>query len=375
MQKINYVCFGNASGYSQAAQDTILALHNKYDIRIQYIFPNTVQRSGISKERTRLFKSLQDKPFDKDSIQIFHCIPSLQRQFEKQRCRINIGFATFETFDPPNNGRAGWVHLLNKNEGIICPSRFNEKIFKHAGVIKPIFYLPHVCDTNIFNDKVEPIEKRDIFTFLFFADWRVRKGYRVLIEAWCKEFSNRDKVQLVFKTSKTEKAKATIDHIIKEIGFSKNKIAPIIFEKRTFDEKELPRFLKSVDCLVSPTRGEGFGLPGLQCMFLKVPVIITDFSGCQDYANEETACLLKPKGYELINDSLDGLPQFRNKKWPIITVRDTQIAMRDAFENYGKFKNRADFAFNYVNNNFTYSNLVRKFNSIVEKFNNAKILS
>jgi len=371
MQRINYVCFGNASGYSQAAQDMILAIHRsgKYDVRVQYIFENTVRRQGTTSERTRLFKSLQEKQFNKDCYQIFHCIPSVQNNFKKQPANKTIGFATFETFNPPNDGKAGWIHKLNKNDGVICPSRFNEKIFRHAGVSKPIFYIPHGCDTDLYNKDVEPLEKHDRFTFLFFSEWRLRKGYKVLLEAWARAFRPTDNVQLIIKTSNNKAAKASscVKHIVKEIGFAQDGIAPVRFEKRIFDEEQLPRFIKSADCLVSPTRGEGFGLPGLQCMFLKVPVIITNFSGCQDYANKETATLLEPSGFELITGGLDALPQFRDKKWPIVTVADTIKAMRGVFENYDNAKKKADSAYDFVMDRFTYDHVFAHFDNMMHQ--------
>lgn len=376
MYKINYICFGNASGYSQAAQDTIMALHQsgKYDVRVQYIFENSVRRAGASVERTNLFNQLSEKRYDKDCVQIFHCLPSVQRQLIHKRtanrdAKVNIGFATFETFDPPNNGTAGWVHLLNKNDSVICPSKFNVKVFKNAGVISPIHYIPHACSTELYNDSVEPMIKRDKFTFLFFADWRVRKNYQVLFESWLREFRPSDDVQLLVKTTKINLAKTTYQHIQKQLGYDGSNSAPVIFENQIFDEKELPSFLRSVDCYVSPTRGEGFGLPGLQSMFVKVPVIITNFSGCQEYANEDTATLLEPRGFELVSNAMDNLPQFRNKKWPIITVEDTKKAMRHVFENYDLAQKKSDVAYDYVKNNFAYQNITENFDKMMENIN------
>ena len=114
----------------------------------------------------------------------------------------------------------------------------------------------------------------------------------------------------------------------------------------------MPSFIKSADCLVAPTKGEGFGYPGLQCMAMGVPVIVTDHSGCQDYANEETAILLKVNGFVLCSD-MDNIPQFRNKKWAFIEVKSIRNAMRHAVTYRDETKIRAKFAQNYVSDKFS----------------------
>ena len=64
MIKLSYVCFGNHSGYSQAAQDTILALNRngQYDIRLQFVLNTKLGKAGLSDERYKLFSSLMKKP-------------------------------------------------------------------------------------------------------------------------------------------------------------------------------------------------------------------------------------------------------------------------------------------------------------------------
>ena len=89
---LNWVCFGNNSGYSQAAQDYILSLEKsgKYDVRVQFLFEKLVQRKGMTEGRWNYFQDLCKKPADKDRIQIYHCIPNAQRH--TPRLKRNIGF-------------------------------------------------------------------------------------------------------------------------------------------------------------------------------------------------------------------------------------------------------------------------------------------
>ena len=353
--KLQYCCFLNNSGYSQAAQDYILSLYgsNKYDIKL-HIFGK--MSSSIGDKRKSIFSDMINKD-NKNRINVCHCIPPMQRRISKND--KNIGFGIFETFSPPEN----WISILEQNEAIITPSFFNQKIFAHTRIKKPIFYIPHCFDVNIYNDNVIPLEKYNKFTFLFFGSWRKRKGYPQLIEAYLNEFDEKDDVQLIIKTDKYNNAINYIEKIKNQFNKSKG-FSPILFEKSILDEVQLPRFLKSVNCLVSPNLGEGFGLPGLQCMSLRIPIIITDFSGCQDYAKEETSLLLRKDGF-ILHSNMDKIPQFRNKKWAFISVKKIRESMRYAINNYNELKLKANNGYEFVHNNFNYNNIEEKFTEMI----------
>jgi len=352
--KINYCAFLNSSGYSQAAQDLILALYKskKYNISLS-TFPGGNRSSSISSNKRKIFSEMEKINKDKDAIQIFHCIPTIQKRISKNK--KNIGFATFETFSPPFD----WINILNTNDAIISPSEFNYKIFSHERIKKPIFYIPHCLDVDIFNEDVFPMKKFDKFTFLFFGTWKKRKGYEVLIEAWLNEFSSLDNVQLVIKTDRVVEAKKYIEevkkHFIKDKGFS-----PIIYESNIIEDYKLPSFLKSFDCLISPGYGEGFGLPGLQCMSLGVPIITTNFAGSKDYANNETATLIEPKGF-IFKKDMDGIPQFKDKKWAFVDRKDVQNKMKEVFENYSVAKEKSKLGIELVKTKFNYAKIENMF--------------
>lgn len=366
MHVLDYACYLNASGYSQAAVDTILALDEsgKYDIRIS-CFHKMPIKSAFSPSTLEKIEKMLKKPSNNDAIRVFHCIPDQQSRFD--RLKRNICFATFETYDPPEH----WIKILNRFDAVICPSFFDYKIFAHAGIFKPLFHIPHCLNTNIWNENVIPIKKYDRFTFLFFGAWKKRKGWTQLIEAWCREFKPSDNVQLLIKTDKSDIAERDIGRIVHNLGLQKKDIAPILYEKNIFDDNKLPSFFKSVDCYISPTLGEGFGLPGLQCMAIKVPVIITNFSGCQDYAKNDLCYLLEPTGF-LLHESMDGIPQFKNKKWPRIEVKTIQNAMRHVINDKEGIQQKIQNSYKYIQSNFSYQEIVKKFDDIMEIIDSGK---
>ena len=366
---LNYVLFGSSTGYGQSAQDMVFSLINsgKYDIRIEVLFKNKPDYRGMTDDRKNIMESLRLKPLSKDMIQVLHCIPPIQRHASK--LAKTIGWGLFETFSPPNGAKSGWINILNKNDAIATPSHFDYKVFAHEKLTKPLYRVPASIDTNLFNTNVEPLVKRDKFTFLYFGTWRKRKGYPELLETWYRNFSSKDGVQLLIKTDKTEHAMSYVRKIKHDLGFDKKDIAPILFENKVLDEIELPRFFKSVDCLISPTRGEGFGLPGLQCMALGIPIIITDFSGCQDYATEDTCTLIKPAGFVLV-PSMDGLPQFSQCKWPYITTGEIGNKMQYVLNNFGIVQKKAEYAANFVSKEFSYEQSAEKFDQMIREVYN-----
>jgi glycosyltransferase involved in cell wall biosynthesis len=356
---IQYCAFLNGTGYSASSQNYLLALKDNYNIKL-HIFGGKSSRAAISDNTYGLFMKMKQKEKEEGGILIYHCIPTIQRRYKKREdFSKTIGFATFETMDPPDR----WIEILNKNDAVIAPSLFNYSSFAHSKLKTPVHYIPHCINMEVYNMDVVPMRTFDKFTFLFLGTWRNRKGYKVLLEAWLREFTDRDNVQLVIKTDKTQEAIKYVKKIQEQLGITKG-VAPILFEDKVFNEEELPRFIKSFDCFVLPTAGEGFCVPGLQCMALGVPVAITNFSGCLDYANKDTATLIEHDGFILHRD-MDRIPQFRNKKWAFVSVKKVRETMRYVVDNKKEVENKAKYAYNYVREKFNYNKIENYFREML----------
>jgi len=180
-----------------------------------------------------------------------------------------------------------------------------------------------------------------------------------------KEFDRHDGVTLTIKTDKTAKASVYINNILSDMKYKKKDIAPILLESNIYDENGLPEFLKKFDCLVVPTMGEGFLLPGIQCMAVKVPVLITNCSGCQEYAKNNLATLFEPTGY-ILKESMDNYPQFSRKKWAYLTIDEIRKKMRYVVENKNVVDAKAEIAYKFVRENFSYKVILEKLNNILE---------
>jgi len=321
-RKIDYYCFLGTSGYATAAKYYISALKNKWDIKI---IPLDFNRIRATRR--------------KDTIDIYHCVPHLYHRFK--RSRPSIGFATFENIKVPDS----WISLLKENNVIVSPSKFNQKSFPTSE------YFPHCLDMSLWNKKIGPIIKRSSFTFLFLGTWKKRKGYELLLQAFSEEFKHDKRVKLLIKTSG------------KKPSFFGERIEIVT---KNIPENQMPKFIKSADCLVSPTLGEGFGLPGLQAMAVEVPVIISDWSGCQDYANEKTAFLLHPASFKKIS-RLDDVSQYKDLEWPVFSMEELKEKMRIVVEDKRLRAEKAQKAYDFVHERFSFDVVRKRFEEIVTK--------
>jgi glycosyltransferase involved in cell wall biosynthesis len=358
MRKLSYVCFTNFSGFAYAAKCNIEALLPYYDISVSSL--DFGFNKKINSHNYDELVKLAQKPFDVTCVQVFHCLPDFQRRF--RHTASTIGYGTFETTDPPKR----WVEHYNvKNKALVVPSLFNLKIFKEAGVKIPIFYIPHCLDFNKYNLQVIPTFKSTKFRFLFMGAWKERKGYEILLNAFYEEFKADENVELVLKTNAIYGAKPELAILRAQKIANLGKYPEVKIDCNLLDDSDLPGYIKSFNCLVAPHSGEGFGLPGLQAMAVGVPIIITNYSGCQDYANTETAILLEPEGF-VEKPCLDGVPQFLHSSWAYISVSQVREKMRKVYSDSTLCQEKVLKAYEFVKDRFNYERCYRDFEEMLK---------
>lgn len=353
---IIYSSFLNATGYGQSARDYIFALHslNKYNISLDCF--GVLDKKPITEDQFSVLNRMKDNNLGSNSVKIFHCLPELQNR--KSRCHANISLVVYETYDPPSY----WTSILNKSNAVIVPSWFNYELLNHSGLKVPLYRIPHCLDFDKYNINVTPSNSYSEFTFLFFASWKDRKGGEELIEAYFEEFDKNDNVRLVLKTN-VQKARKYVSQL--QGRYKKKELPPISFENNILKDNDLPNFFKSFDCLVLPTKGEGFGLPVLQSLAVGVPVITTYFSGLKDIVNNDNAVLIEPEGL-ILKRQMDNYPQFANKKWAFVSVRSIREKMRYAYNNIEKEKRKAICDRDRLINQFSYDVVAKEMDKVLQ---------
>jgi glycosyltransferase involved in cell wall biosynthesis len=175
------------------------------------------------------------------------------------------------------------VDELNRSaELVYVPCRQNAESFAASGVEVPVRVLHHGVDAARF-PLLERPEGRP-FTFGTYGDLSHRKGLDALLRAFREEFEPGEPVQLLVKSG---------GQLPPDLGGGDPRIR---VETGFRDQAALLELLRDMDAFVMPSRGEGFGLCGLEAMATGLPLIATDWSGPADYVRD---CGALPLRYEL----------------------------------------------------------------------------
>ncbi len=165
----------------------------------------------------------------------------------------------------------------------LVPCRANVSIFQAAGVQVPVRVLHHGVDASRFPLLERPTD-RPVFTFGTFGDLSPRKGIDVLLRAFADEFGPEEPVRLLLKGTRQTPAYRAYDS------------SRVQLVERQVDQAGLLALLGEMDVFVLPSRGEGFGLCGIEAMSTGLPLIATDWSGPSEYLDP---CDSYPLSYQM----------------------------------------------------------------------------
>lgn len=208
----------------------------------------------------------------------------------------------------------------------------------------------------------EPTDERQLkhatperpFMFGAMGTWHERKGFPDLIRAYFRSFRRDEPVQLVIRTSnfgKNRTIREFKEHLTEEIAsiaaefgdtdFPHSKKQPRIRLLLGTDatDREVIEWLGGLDCFVSPSYGEGLGIPHIWAKGQGVPLIATGFGavgellesvrdagGTDDEVIPHEEVPVHPEMLKL------ALMFDRQTRWGAYDVEDLATAMRVQFE-------------------------------------------
>lgn len=302
-----------------------------------------------------------------------------------------IAITMFESTKLPSD----WVDVLNGLDAVIVPSWFCSDVFTSCGVTAPIHVIPlgveeiytnesrrvpqnkeqyHVFASGfkpsyrLKNDEAfdfTPIQLyrkgEDLdavrllprpFTFLTFYDRGPRKGGDTAKDAFLTAFGDDENFHLVIKERyghmQLNPTNPNITHI-----------------RADMNERELLGLYLSVDCLINPHKGEGFGLIPREFAATGGIALTTHWSGTVDGINEWGV----PLRCKLVDADWSFQPKFEGMdlgQWADVSVDDCARAMRAVWNQRDFHYRLSRYRARNIQRLYSWSNFAREVLSVWE---------
>lgn len=182
---------------------------------------------------------------------------------------IKIAYSMFEATQVPKE----WVNIFNnKFDALVVPDEYLVNIYKKSGVNIPVFIIPIGLYLKDFLSKPVKQRKNKLFTFGVSAGFWPRKNYELLVDAFTEAFGNNKNVRLIIHGRMA--AAGCYEQLL--IKIKSQNIKNIILIKSSFTQKQYIRFLRSLDCYVLLSKGEGFSITPREALALGIPCILSN---------------------------------------------------------------------------------------------------
>lgn len=226
-------------------------------------------------------------------IDLCYTLPKNFRQWFHPASRLKIAIFNWEsTALPPE-----WANYVGDTD-LICPSSSAVmNVFLEAGWDhSKLMLLPLGVDWNHF-ELAKPMDIPGLksFRFLNVSIPHHRKNIDILLDAYYSTFSAADDVSLIIKSSFSKpknKFECDLSEVIRAAGAKQgNRALPkvhILIDR----VQDMAKLYGAVDCVVSTSSFEGFGLPMLEGLAAGCQIIAPRISGQLDFLTDSNSFLV-----------------------------------------------------------------------------------
>jgi len=283
---------------------------------------NPAMEEGLIGKIMECSKELKP-PYDL-SVQI-----QLPDEWNHKLAHRNIGVSAFVECTSCN---PTWVDKCNLMDMVIVPSTFIKNVVQKSGSLAaPIHVVPEWFNYSLLDDcsqesEMYQFEKK--FNFLILGQLTGnkpdtdRKNTFNMVKWFCETFEGNTQVGLILKTNV---GRCTLNDRNITLNVAKQLLREVrkgLFPKVTIlhgnlSSREIAGLYqhKNVKCLLSATRGEGYGLPIIDAAAAAMPVIVTGWSGHMEFINKKYASILKYNLVKIPNDKIDNRIFVEGAKW------------------------------------------------------------
>tara|TARA_R110002060_G_scaffold4617_6_gene7234 strand:- start:2181 stop:3347 length:1167 start_codon:yes stop_codon:yes gene_type:complete len=272
----------------------------------------------------------------------------LPDEWDPDLAEFNVGVSAFVETDACN---PEWISRINKMDVVIVPTEHvRDTIMRTGTPTTPVYVVPESYIEQIDENSDSLAIKLDTnFNFLVFGQftgadpYNDRKNLLFTLKWLFETFSDDPDVGIIIKTNHGRGTRIdrqiTLQKIKQVISEARKGPYPrvhLLHGNMTSDEVAALYSIDSLKCLVSLTRGEGFGLPLLEASAAKIPVIATNWSGHLDFLNLGKFI---PVNYDLVNipeSRVDGRIFLKGFRWAEPIEDDFKKKVTKFRNNYEK---------------------------------------
>ena len=338
-------------------QRFIYQLQNKPDIWMQITVPNEFQPVG--RYNIGVSAGIETTIYPGDFIEGSNRMDlNLVSSEHSKQCASNT---TFDKIDKQTNEKIGLVKLEKQIEVLFEGLDLNTYFKKpqNSGLLKDV---------------------KEDFCFLYTGHWlpgeygEDRKNTGKLITTFLETFkgSKKKKPALILKTNSIDYSLLDKEDIIKKINALRDQISGnlpniyLLHGEMTDSEMNQLNNDNKVKAFVSFTKGEGYGRPLVEAAITGKPVIVSNWSGHVDFIHPDFNILI---GGELkeVHPSAANQWLLKESQWFEIDTNIAGKAMKDVFKKYKQYLERSRKQTQYIKDNWSYSNMVEKLNTLLPK--------
>ncbi len=349
------------NGWSEAAKHYILSMDEVgIDVVCRPIKLNNF--IGVIPDK---IKKLEEKDLNNVDICIQHTLPNLM--FNNKESLINIGMYYKETFSDYHY----WDSFLERMDYTIVP---NTLMFETENR-KPDYLLPVPMDFEEYkNIENANISFGDSYKFYWIGDLNRRKNLKRAIESYYLSFNKSSDVSFIIKASKFGYNESMIHEEIitlckvvamnMKLYDSFEKYPPIYVIGNDLSRKQILELHKSLDCLLYPSFGEGWGMVVADAAAIGNDIICNNVGGMKDiinnYNDKNKDLLLTPTEINVLGMD-KSLPHLYSSKesWYDTSTIEMCKKMKQAVNNKHLKNTETNL------HNFSYKNIGNKMKEIL----------
>lgn len=393
------------SGYGKHSVDIIRSIIklDKYDVKlISLKWGDTPMNALVPGEDDDLLsKIIPSQLKRKPEICVFISIPNEFQPIGQYNIGITAGIEA--TVCPPS-----WIEGLNRMDLNIVSSEHAKHVFEtsqfvkndtrthhpmgHIRVDKPIEVIFEGVDTSIYRrynkneldtNIITTMEHiKEDFVYLFVGHWlqgsigNDRKDVGMMIKTFLDTFKNKqDMPALLLKTSGATFSELDKNDIINKIMEIKSsfpvtdELPNVYLLHGQLSDIEMNSLYNhdKIKCMLSFTKGEGFGRPLLEFSMSGKPIIASGWSGHIDFLDKQYSLLLPgsivPVDKSAINDFF-----IEGSKWFQVDYKVASIALNSMLVNYNKYLSNSKKLMYQNKNNFSFDSMTNKLRTVFNKY-------